>query len=200
MPKQHSLTGPQALISAPYTGVSEPRLWVRRLVIWKEPGEEKLRDIILAPGLNIIWSPDRAEHAEPNSQAAIGHGRGKTLFCRLIRYCLGEDRFSTEAQRERIGTAFINGIVGAEVILDGTPWAIVRPLGIRRRHIAVQNENLDEIARADGPSGGFHEFVETIDRTILTSALADLVRPGAGGPIWPIALAWLAREPRVSLR
>jgi hypothetical protein len=154
-----------------------------------------VRDIKLRPGLNIVWSPDGADDDALAGQAnAVGHGSGKTLFCRLIRYCLGEDRFATEAQRERIGTAFLNGIVGAEVILDGICWAIVRPLGVRRRHMAVPGGNLDEIAAGEGTSTGMEPFVEAVDQQIITTALAQLVRPQANGPIWPIALAWLTRD------
>src|SRR5690349_21039615 len=103
MPRQPDLMGPRRLAVTPATGLTEPRLWVRRLAIWKEPGGEKIRDIPLRPGLNIIWSPDGTDDATSAEQAnAIGHGSGKTLFCRLIRYCLGEGRFAIESQRDRI--------------------------------------------------------------------------------------------------
>ena len=195
MPRQPDLIGPRPLTVSPIAGLTEPRLWLRRLAIWKEPGGEKLRDTTLRPGLNIIWSPDGADDAGSAEQAnAIGHGSGKTLFCRLIRYCLGEDRFATESQRDRIGTAFLNGVVGAEVMLDGTRWAIVRPLGTRRRHMAVPNGNLDEVAAGEGTSTGIEPFIEAVDQSIITTALAELVRPRSEGPIWPIALAWLTRD------
>lgn len=195
MPQQPDLLGPQPLTVTPAEGLNGPRLWVRRLVIWKEPGGEKVRDVALRPGLNIVWSPDGADDAASADQTnAIGHGSGKTLFCRLIRYCLGEDRFATEPQRDRIGTAFLNGIVGAEVILDGVCWAIVRPLGVRRRHMTVPNGNLDEIAAGEGASTGLESFIEAVDQNIITTELAGLVRPRADGPIWPIALAWLTRD------
>jgi len=195
MPQQPDLLGPQPLTITPAAGLKGPRLWVRRLVIWKEPGGEKVRDVALRPGLNIVWSPDGADDdAAADQTNAIGHGSGKTLFCRLIRYCLGEDRFATEQQRDRIGTAFLNGIVGAEVMLDGTCWAVVRPLGIRRRHMAVANGNLDEIAAGEGVSTGLEPFIEAIDQSVITTELARLVRPRADGPIWPIALAWLTRD------
>lgn len=191
MPQQPDLLGPLPLTLTPAKGLAGPRLWVRRLVIWKEPGGEKIRDVTLRPGLNIIWSPDGGEAGH---EGAIGHGSGKTLFCRLLRYCLGEDRFATEAQRERIGAAFLNGIVGAEVMLDGTCWAIVRPLGARRRHMAVPNGNLDEIAAGEGGSTGIEPFIDALDQSIITPAFADLVRPRTDGPAWPIALAWLTRD------
>jgi len=195
MSLQPDLIGPQPLTVTPAIGVTGPRLWVRRLVIWREPGGEKIRDISLAPGLNIIWSPDGADDIAAGGQAnAIGHGSGKTLFCRLIRYCLGEDRFATEAQRERIGTALLNGLVGAEVILDGICWAIVRPLGVRRRHMAVSNGNLEEIAAGEGSSTGLEPFIQAIEQSIITPALAHLIRPGTGEAVWPVALAWLTRD------
>lgn len=195
MSQQPDLLGPQPLALAPAAGLTEPRLWIRRLVIWKEPGGEKVRDVALRPGLNIVWSPDGSDDAASAGQEnAIGHGSGKTLFCRLIRYCLGEDRFATETQRDRIGTAFLNGIVGAEVMLDGTCWAIVRPLGARRRHMAVPNGDLDEIAAGEGASTGIEPFVEAVDQNIITPSLAGLVRPRTDGPTWPVALAWLTRD------
>jgi hypothetical protein len=195
MPRQHELIGPQPLTIAPAAGLVGPRLWIRRLAIWKEPGGEKVRDVQLAPGLNIVWSPDGSDRAaQDGQQNAIGHGSGKTLFCRLIRYCLGEDRFSPEPQRQRIGVAFLNGIVGAEVMLDGICWAVVRPLGIRRRHMAVANGNLNEIAAGEGASTGLEPLIEAIDQSVITPALADLVRPRMDGPAWPVALAWLTRD------
>lgn len=176
----------QELDVHPPPGVSGPRFWVRRLVIWKEPGGEIVRDIELRPGLNIIWTPD---------DQGIGHGGGKTLFCRLLRYCLGEDRFSPEDQRERIGEVFPNGLVGAEVVLDDVCWAILRPLGSRRRHLAIPDGNLDELATGEAASTGIELFLDAVERALLTTELTDLV-PGHRQEqrIWPVALAWLARD------
>ncbi|RDE05962.1 hypothetical protein DVW87_12330 [Sphingomonas aracearum] len=83
----------------PATG-NGPRLWIRRLVIWNKLSEPPVRDIPLRPGLNIIWSPS-AESVGDH----MGHGGGKTSFCRLVRYCLGEESFGTETQRQRIASA-----------------------------------------------------------------------------------------------
>lgn len=176
----------QELDVRPPPGASAPRFWVRRLVIWKEPGGEIVQDIELRPGLNIIWTPD---------DQGIGHGGGKTLFCRLLRYCLGEDRFAPDDQRERIGEVFPDGLVGAEIMLDGTCWAIIRPLGNRRRHLAVPNGNLDELATGEAASTGIEPFVDTIEQAILTAELASLVPAHRQERrSWPIALAWLARD------
>jgi hypothetical protein len=194
MPQQHEMFDPPKLGLSVPGGQKEPRLWVRRLAIWEMPGGQKIRDITLRPGLNIIWSPDGSDDGSADGVRAIGHGSGKTLFCRLLRYCLGEQRFADDAQRERIAVAFPNGIVGAEVILDGVCWAIVRPLGIRRRHVATADGNLDEIAAGDGATTSIDPLIEAIEQTIVTPGVADLARLQPGQKAWPIALAWLTRD------
>lgn len=194
MPQQHEMfDSPKLNLTVP-AGLKEPRLWVRRLAIWEAPGGQKIRDIALRPGLNIIWSPDGFDDDSGGGVRAIGHGSGKTLFCRLLRYCLGEQRFADETQRERIAVAFPNGIVGAEVMLDGVCWAVVRPLGIRRRHVAIANGNLDEIAGGDGATTSIDPLIEAIEQSIVTPGVADLARLQPSQKAWPIALAWLTRD------
>lgn len=195
MPQQHEMFEPPKLSLTVPADVKEPRLWVRRLAIWEAPGGQKIRDISLRPGLNVVWSPDGFD--DDNAAAgvrAIGHGSGKTLFCRLVRYCLGEQRFADETQRERIALAFPNGIVGAEVMLDGVCWAVVRPLGIRRRHVAIADGNLDEIAAGDGATTSIDPLIEAIEQGIVTPGIASLARLHRGQKAWPIALAWLTRD------
>ena len=164
----------------------EPRLWVRRLVIWEKPGEPPLRDVPLRPGLNIVWTPD---------DNGIGHGGGKTLFCRLLRYCLGEDKFAPEDQRDGIGSAFPNGWVGMEVVLDGACWAVLRPLGIRRRHFAVLDGNLDELVLSEMPATGLSPLLNAIEENLLTPGVRDLIAgKKQGHQAWQIALALLSRD------
>lgn len=194
MPQQHEMFEPPKLSLTVPAGLQEPRLWVRRMAIWEAPGGQKIRDITLRPGLNIIWSPDGFDDSSTGGMRAIGHGSGKTLFCRLLRYCLGEQRFADETQRERIAVAFPNGIVGAEVMLDGVCWAVVRPLGIRRRHVAIADGNLDEIAAGDGATTSIDRLIEAIEQSIVTPDVAGLARLQPSQKAWPIALAWLTRD------
>ena len=98
MQEQPELFERYALSVTPPPGVTHPALWVRRLTIWKEPGVP-VRTVELKPGLNFIWSPDPADFGGRSEAGELGHGAGKTLFCRLLRYCLGEDRFAPEDQR-----------------------------------------------------------------------------------------------------
>ena len=144
---QHDLFPRSSLTLKPESGRSEPRLWARRLVIWEKPSHI-IRDIELRPGLNIIWSPDSTQQ----SDAPIGHGSGKTTFCRFLRYCLGEDSFAPEGQRTAIWNNFPEGHVGAEVLLDGKLWIILRALSAlqesiekRRTEMQLQIKEIDKL-------------------------------------------------------
>src|SRR5712692_9205738 len=135
---QHDLFPRPAFSITPEAGRGEPRLWVRRLVVWREPGAI-IRSIALKPGLNIVWSPDPGT----SETAPIGHGGGKTTFCRLLRYCLGEDGFAPEGQRHRIGDNLPHGRLGAVIMLDGELWVVVRALGSRLHEIVVKGGSLE---------------------------------------------------------
>ena len=129
MPSQAELFPREEMKLVPEPGRTAPRFWIQRMVIWSEPGQI-LREITFRPGLNIVWSPDPGETDMDAAVGVIGHGSGKTTFCRLLRYCLGEETFATDSQRERIGNEFPEGYVGLKVVLDETSWVIARPLGI----------------------------------------------------------------------
>ncbi|MEX1214727.1 hypothetical protein [Saccharospirillum sp.] len=176
----------RTLDDTPAGDIKAPRLWVRRLVIWEAPDKQPLRDIPLRPGMNIVWTPD---------DQGIGHGGGKTLFCRLLRYCLGENTFAPEEQRDSIASAFLNAYVGAEVILDGVCWAILRPLGSRRRHFAVPEGQLEELIKGEMSSTGIEPFLNAVENKMITSQVAELV-PGRKQQYlaWQVALAWLTRD------
>lgn len=195
MVRQLDLVARPGLRVEPAAGGTEPRLWVRRLVLWSEPGVV-LRDISLRPGLNIVWSPDPADRGTlDDSSGALGHGSGKTLFCRLLRYCLGEDRFAPDGQRDGIAVAFKDGLVGAEVILDGTPWAIIRSIGIGRRNTAVADGDLGAlVANGADDSTGIASFLDAVEASLVSDEIAALVPGERARRAWLTALAWLARD------
>lgn len=176
------------LAIVPEAGRKQPRLWVRKLVIWEKP-ERILREIDLRPGLNIVWSPDPGA----DDTLPIGHGSGKTTFCRFIRYCLGEETFAPDGQRNLIIANFPEGHVGAEVMLDGEPWVVLRPLSHRRRDVVIKNGTFAQAFLAKEPTG-----IEPL-RNAITSAIvgdAAALMPQAIGreSAWDAALAWMARD------
>jgi hypothetical protein len=75
MPRQPDLLGPPSLTVQPAVGQNGPLLWVKRLVIWQEPGGAKIRDISFRPGLNIIWSPDGGD--------ALSSGSSDTALAKI---------------------------------------------------------------------------------------------------------------------
>ena len=193
MPRQLELLGRSGLDVQPEGNRSDPRLWIRRLVIWSEPGVI-LREVIFRPGLNIIWAPDAADRPGGSEEhTAPGHGSGKTLLCRLLRYCLGEDRFAPNDLREKVAEAFPHGLVGADIMVDGTQWAVVRPIGTTRHHFAVRDSNVDTVC-IDAVPTGIDPFLEAVVTSILSKDGASLVPAGGRTSAWLVALAWLARD------
>lgn len=192
MPGQPDLFERAALSVKPPPGVAQPALWVRRLTIWRAPGDA-VRTIELRTGLNFVWSPDPADVEGPREAGDLGHGAGKTLFCRLLRYCLGEDRFAPEAQRLSISSAFLNGWVSAEVMLNGALWGVLRPMGIDHGHFSVEGVLPEQLFdRLDKPTG-MRPLLQAIESRILTSDVATRM-PGLSHDAWLVALAWLTRD------
>lgn len=193
MLRQPDLFGSEPLTMRHETGRTQPRLWVRRLTIW-ENANTIVRDIELRPGLNIIWSPDPADQTVEGKSDHLGHGSGKTLFCRLLRYCLGEARYAPDEQRLRIASGFSDGWVSAEVLLDGKPWALLRPLGSARAHYAIPDA-LPQDLLADLPEPtGMEPMLEAIEQQILTPAATALMPVENRFDAWRVALAWLTRD------
>lgn len=187
---QPELFPPAPLSIQPAAGLSTPRLWVRRLVIFGEPGKI-VRDVALRPGLNIIWSPDPGV----TSPDPMGHGGGKTMFCRLLRYCLGEDGFAPAGQRRRMWDKLPNGMVGAEVMVDGRCWAIVRTLGPRKHDRVVRDANdVGDALDAAEPTLSIADFRKAL--SALFSGDASHLMPESMGKdaAWQSALAWMTRD------
>ena len=194
MTRQLDLLGHGGLKLKPEPERAEPRFWIRRFVIWSEPGVT-LREIRLRPGLNIIWAPDPADReVGPDEEDTVGHGSGKTLFCRLLRYCLGEDRRAPTEQRDRIAEAFPEGRVGVEVVLDGVIWSVIRPIGTGRQHRSIRDAELEQAATTDDLATGLAPFLEAVVSSLLSKNVADLIPGGGSTNAWQVALAWLSRD------
>jgi predicted nucleic acid-binding Zn-ribbon protein len=172
----------------------EPPLWVRRVVLWAQPGEQ-IRDVSFRRGLNVIWSPDPGSGAANVGQNAdSGHGAGKTLFCRLLRYCLGEATFASEDQRRTIAAKFPNGLVGAEILIGGTVWAVIRPIGQTRRHIVRREGRLEDLAESKEAATGIAPLLEALSSVVCPPTLDGIVPELRGDSAWLFALAWLGRD------
>jgi len=175
----------------PSTG-DGPRLWIKRLVIWSALNEPPIRDISLRTGLNIVWSPDA-----DGGDGHMGHGGGKTSFCRLIRYCLGEDSYGTDAQRQRIAAAMPDAHVGAEIILDGELWNVIRPIGAGAgtgRHYAQKGGSLNALASGEIPNSTMAPLRQAIAKAVMPSTALHMPVGTSLDDAWEAALAWLTRD------
>jgi predicted nucleic acid-binding Zn-ribbon protein len=186
---QHDLFPRAPFSITPEPERKEPRLWVRCLVIWREPGEI-IRSIDLKPGLNVVWSRDPGS----NQTGPIGHGGGKTMFCRLLRYCLGEESFAPESQRHRIGDKIPKGRVGAEVLLDGQLWVVVRSLGIHRHDVVIKGGSLEDASLETAAATGIAPLRDALLDTILGDAASLFPRTIAHSAAWETTLAWITRD------
>lgn len=188
MLQQRELFDETPLKLVPRKGGSEPRLWVRRLIL-KADDKATIRDIPLKPGLNVIWSPDSAGAAE-----RIGHGGGKTTLCRLIRYCLGEKTYGTHDQLESVATKFLNARVLAEVRLDGETWLISRPLGIARGDHAVRGEDVLQFTGWPAEPTGMQPFRDAATQAFLGPSAALMPSSIPTDERWLAVLAWITRD------
>jgi hypothetical protein len=170
-------------------GRTGPRLWVRRLAIFRDP-QTIIRDVRLKPGLNIIWTPDMSS----SGSRALAHGSGKTTFCRLLRACLGEPAYATDAQRSRLMARFPNGLFVAEIMIDGACWVAVRPLGLPGGEFVVQADSAED-AVAQGRRDGDQTSVDPVIVSSFFSAIAGATPPEVGGDhVWDVLRAWLTRD------
>ena len=183
------LFAPQMQPPVAPNGRREPRLWIRRLAIFEDPQTIR-RDIRLKPGLNIVWTPDMSNSGQPS----LAHGSGKTTFCRLLRACLGEPDYATDTQRTRLMVRLPNGLVAAEVIVDGVCWVVVRALGLGSNSFVAEAESIED-ALARGRQEG---DPTTIDAIVTKAFFPDLIgrSPQEVGDehIWDVLRAWLSRD------
>lgn len=174
---------------------SAPDVWVSRVILYERigPTPQVIRDIALKRGVNIVWA-EEPEDDRVTSDIA-GHSAGKTSFCRVLRYILGETTFGTKANVEMIRAALPDGYVGGELWVKGTRWAAVRPIGTGRASYAKADVTLEELLR-DRP----HSVNQTDYPGMLgLPSLIDDLETGSvvrtGEPIqWGHLLAWCARD------
>lgn len=175
-------------------GTREPLICFRRLLLFRslDPLEPIREPIELRRGLNIIWGieDDESEQSRP----FVGHNVGKTTFCRLLRYCLGEKTFATPATTNRIQHTFQDGYVAAEIELDGELWAIARPFAARAASFARIDSTVDELIADRPPRQSFRSWLDQLAR-VVTEPLSDGASLATGDPITAEhILSWCSRD------
>ncbi len=186
--------GPVSL--KPIEGREQPAVWVSKLAVFKEwpPSQETLlRQIELRRGLNILWA--RPSGGTGNAARLAGHGAGKTTFCRLIRFVLGEKTPGTEQFREGFRSKFSNGWVLAEVFLNGKRWLVGRPLSDTGYHPFARKDGalMDEFPKS--PSRvGFADYEDALDAAVFGEMRLRTLADKGDTLDWLRLITWLARD------
>jgi hypothetical protein len=176
----------------------EPVLWVRRLQVLRDlqpGGEHVIRDVELRRGLNIVWAPPEA----PSNGNALfrsgvaGHTAGKTTFCRLLRYALGEGTFASETTRRRIRERLPSGWVLAEVIINGRLWSVARPVGMGRHPCCIEGGGVDDLI-ANTARSEFQLFLDAVETAVTARLPASRFPTRSEVVRWVHVLPWLSRD------
>lgn len=177
---------------------SEPQLWVRALRIVRELGDDSddaVREVRLRRGLNVVWAPTLSPYSSAlfDDAGIAGHTAGKTSFCRLVRYILGERHFGNVAMRGRVRAQLPSGWVLAEVMVGGELWGVARPFAIGARPFCKRSATLDEIAR-DENRLEFREYLDALSAAVLPTLPATRFPDSDASIVWDHILPWLTRD------
>lgn len=167
---------------------TEPRLWVKGFAFYADYKPDQLvRHLTLRRGLNIIWAKDSAT-------GASGHAAGKSTFCRLLRYLIGDTHFGTETFRPALRQKFPDAILAGEVVLNGTPWLICRPLSLHGRHWCAPGHRFEELFDEGFSKQDYSHFTEALHQAFV-APLGIPAYPGSERkPEWQHLLQWLSRD------
>ena len=179
----------------PAEGRMEPAVWIRRLRLVEDISADAtiMRDIEFRRGLNIVCTA----RANPQDRGVVGHSVGKTLLIRLIRYCLGEQTFSTKPVRRAITAAMERAHVLAEVHISGRPWVIARPIGLdmaKPSSWALEGNDFEQLLAGPDRAVKFPDFLDVLER-VVAAPFGGVSLPHADRQAnWLDLLAWLSRD------
>jgi hypothetical protein len=179
----------------------EPRFWIEEVRLLKEfaaGGESEVRRVVLRRGLNIIWAeaapPTAIDESRESARAYGGHAAGKTSFCRIIRFLLGEPHFGSQFMRSRILNSFPDGWTVGKIWIGNRCWIVARAFYPGAHPWAVESETVEDIFDAEKNRVPYAEVVDALSST----ALSDLSVSSYGTTGKDIQflhlLAWLARD------
>jgi len=172
----------------------EPSIWLRRLVLVESPLPPLriIRRITFRRGINIICTQPRL----PEDTQPVGHSVGKSLMVRIIRYCLGEDRFCTDSQRTAIALKHERAYVFAVVRINGEDWSVARPLGLETGYSdswCVRSHRIKALLPQEGRLK-YREFVDALNKA-TSDCYANIDLPRAERRAnWRDLLGWLSRD------
>jgi len=178
----------------PDYSLTEPLIWIKQISFWKVLEDEKpIRQILFRKGLNIIAT----EIAGEGDTEPVGHDVGKTMLMRIIRYCLGEERYADKETHRSVVGQLPNSYVLAHFYVDGNSWCIARPLGIGSSRLDSWCRRVNDIEQLRSKEGAYpySDFVNELSQ-VSRNCYADIGLPLADNrkANWKDLLGWLSRD------
>ena len=174
---------------------TEPDVWIRRVVIFRQlsPQPVQIREIKLSKGVNIVWAEETDDESAPAE--ITGHSAGKTSFCRLMRYLLGEKTYGTKANMSSIQKTFPGGYVAAEINVREKQWAVLRPIGNGRSSYVKQEATIEQLVMDRSSSATQDDYpVKLGFNALLDEMDAGAVLRTNRAIEWGHVLAWCTRD------
>lgn len=175
---------------------TEPRVWISRFVIFESIAvspPKAIRDVSLDRGLNIIWA--REDEGESPERGIYGHSAGKTTFCRLLRYLLGEASFGNQRTMRLIRQKFPEGYVAAEIHIAGAKWAVRRPIGKGQKSYIRKDSTIEQLLTEKATSVTQAEYTEALGFEGLVKGLpATTIIRSKEEIQWGHILSWCSRD------
>lgn len=174
-------------------GNKHPRLWVERLGIYSVPKpEELIREITLRRGVNVIWAKEPEPASQTDDAHIVGHGVGKTSFCLLLRYCLGDTGTLVTNLLGDLKSPFKYGGVGAVIYLDDKPYTVFRHFG-EFDDFYAETDSINTLLLA-GEGLPYTEFESMLEQRMLSNLSARKIPETEQDIEWSHLLAWLTRD------
>ena len=178
-----------------------PVIYLRELrLLERLEDREPIQRIEFHPGLNIVWADPKVQQARQGGPRLAGHSAGKTTFCRIIRWLLGETHFGPDEAESGVALAFKEGWALLHLELDGNPWVVGRAFWNRADHHAVRNTTIANVQKDGWPEANEKdEFLAELVRLTLSPLIRQRF-PGEKKDInFTELLGWLARDQEAAL-
>ena len=179
----------------PDANQKHPPLWIEEIRVYRSlsPDAEQCK-YQLRPGMNILWADPGKGNAELYASGISGHAAGKTTFCRLLRYLLGEPEVGTKRFREHIAGWEPNAMLVGKVWLNGSSWIICRPLAVNDTEFVVKADNIESAFDARVERMEYDHFFQALENQGCSELLGRTLPSGDRKINWRRLLPWISRD------
>ncbi|HEX7260782.1 MAG TPA: hypothetical protein VF258_03120, partial [Luteolibacter sp.] len=144
--------------------------------------------------MNIVWAPpEEGEVPELYGDGLSGHASGKTLFCRVLRFLLGESNYGPKTLKDAVEVTFEHELWAvAEVFVDKQLWLVARPLAGTSRRFACKDVTIDEFLSGEVTHGDYAHFITAVEAAACGAVLEEAEGGEQFG--WRYLLPWITRD------